>query len=231
MKNPWVVLGALTVVLIGGSIWYSSTVTEDNNVGIVVTEHIKGNPDATVVLTEFSDFQCPACGAFHPVIQDLLANYGDHVRFEYKHFPLPIHTLAQAAARAAEAAGQQGKFFEYHDVLFEKQSEWSISPNPNGAFVSYATALGLDEETFRRHFNSSVLRDRVRDDLNEARDRGLTGTPTFFLNGERMQFQTYQEFVEQVVSKIDPALVPSFDQATSTEPSTTTSVPEVRFGL
>jgi len=231
MKNPWVILGVLTVLLIGGSIWYSSTVTEDNNIGIVITDHIKGNPEATVVLTEFSDFQCPACAAFQPVLAELLTNYGDQMKLEYKHFPLPIHSLSQAAARAAEAAGQQGKFFEFHDVLFEKQSEWTASPNPTGTFVSYAAALGLDEELFRRHFNASMIRDRVRDDLNDARDRELTGTPTFFLNGERMQFQTYQEFIEQVVAAIDPALLPSTATEEGDDISVPTGAPEVRFGI
>ncbi len=228
MKNPWVILGALTVILIAGSIWYSSTVTSDNNEGITEIEHVKGNPDASVILTEYSDFQCPACAAFHPVVVELLEQYGDQVRFEYKHFPLPIHTLAQAAARAAEAAGQQGKFFEYHDVLFEQQAAWSVNPNPTAAFVGYATGLGLDEATFRRHFNASLIRDRVRDDLNEARQLGLTGTPTFFLNGERMQFTTYQQFTEQVARAIDPSYVapsPAGEQVLPVGDA------EVRFGL
>ncbi len=82
MKNPWVIVGALTVILIGGSVWYSSSVSARNNEGVTLTPHIKGNPEAVVTLVEYSDFQCPACAAFQPYVNEVLAAYGDSVRFE-----------------------------------------------------------------------------------------------------------------------------------------------------
>ncbi len=224
MKNPWIVLTVLTVLLFGGAIFYSQKANQSNNEGVTPVSHIKGNPDATVKLVEYSDFQCPACASFQPVIAELMSAYGDQLSFEYKHFPLPIHNFAQQAAVAAEAASQQGKFFEYHDVLFQKQSEWSSSATPQVLFARYAEELGLDVEAFRRHQNSSVLRDAVRADLAEARELGLTGTPTFFLNGERMQFETFEEFVSQIALAIDPSGALLETSATSTEPS-------VRFGI
>ena len=105
-KNPWAIIGIVAVVLVGGSIWYSGTVAEKNNEGITFSPHIKGNPEATVTLAEYSDFQCPACASFHPVVIDVMEEFGDKIAFEYKHFPLPIHPLAEPAARAAEAAAE-----------------------------------------------------------------------------------------------------------------------------
>ena len=119
MKNPWVIIGLITVVLFGGAIWYSSYVNEQNNEGVEIMTHVKGNPNADVVLVEYSDLQCPACAAYHPVVKEVVEQYSDEIRFEYKHFPLPMHPYAIQAAVAAEAAGQQGMFFEFHDLLFE----------------------------------------------------------------------------------------------------------------
>jgi protein-disulfide isomerase len=199
MNNPWIIVGVIAAVLIGGSWWYSTSVSASYNEGVEVKSHIKGNPDAAVTLAEYSDFQCPACAQFAPVVKEILDAYGDQIAFEYKHFPLmQIHANAEAAARAAEAAGQQGKFYEYHDVLFEKQSEWSSATIPGAFFARYAEELGLDKNLFTRHQRSSLLQGKVRDQFNEARSKGLTGTPTFFLNGERMQISTYQDFREQI---------------------------------
>jgi protein-disulfide isomerase len=245
MKNPWVLVGLLAVVLIGGAVWYSSQAGAVYNEGVTVQTYIKGNPDATVKLVEYSDFQCPACAAFQPVIADIIAEYGGRIAFEYRHFPLTqIHRLAEPAARAAEAAGQQGKFYEYHDLLFINQSAWSNSTNPAQFFIQYATELGLDIEQFTRQQRSSILRDHVRDQFNEARALGFTGTPSFVLNGEVMQFQTYDEFRQQIIAAVDPAAASSdvvlpttITPAASgteviTEPvAVPAGEPEVRFGI
>jgi protein-disulfide isomerase len=207
MKNPWVLIGIIVVVLFGGAFWLSSNAAERNNEGVEIMQHFKGAAEPTVTLVEYSDFQCPACQSFQPAINEMLERYGDRVRLEYKHFPLPFHQFAQPAAVAAEAAGQQGKFFEYHDLLFENQANWSNAAAPTALFVSYAEELELDIEQFRRHMNSSLLRDKVRDELAEGRERGVTGTPTFFLNGEVMQIQTFEDFINQIGAAAgDPAL-------------------------
>ncbi len=203
MKNPWVIILTIIAILFGGAIWYASVSAEKNNEGVEIVTHIKGNAEASVVLTEHSDFQCPACAAFLPAVNEVMDLYGDDVRFEYKHFPLPIHPHAVQAAVAAEAAGQQDKFYEYHDLLFENQTEWAGSPTPQTQFLLYADELGLDMDTFRRHMNSSLLRDHVRGLFAEGRDLGLTGTPTFFLNGEQMQLQTFQDFIDQVGAAVN----------------------------
>jgi protein-disulfide isomerase len=227
MKNPWIIVGAITVILFGGAIWYSSVSAERNNEGVEVKQHIKGNPEAAVVLVEYSDFQCPACAAFQPFVDEIVTEYGDRLRFEYKHFPLPIHPSAIPAGVAAEAAGQQGKFFEYHDALFLNQSTWSASVAPQALFVQYAEALDLDMDLFRKHINSTILRDQVRGGMAEGRELGITGTPTFFLNGERMEIATYDDFKAQIVAAIDPTAA----EATGGEVLNVPAEAEVRFGL
>jgi protein-disulfide isomerase len=238
MKNPWIIIGVITIVVFGGAIWYANQSAAAANEGVEVKQNIKGNADASVELVEYSDFQCPACGAFYPVVKDLLAQYGDQLRFEYKHFPLSnIHPFAQSAAMAAEAAGQQDKFFEFHDQLFENQQSWSQSAAPTAQFVSYAEEIGLDIEQFRRQMNASILRDKVRAEFEEGRELGVTGTPTFFLNGERMQFTTYEEFISQIEEAVNPgASTESGDGETSNDVEEAGAVEVeadtgVRFGL
>jgi protein-disulfide isomerase len=204
MKNPWTIIGVITVLLIAGSFWYSSTLTEKSNEGINITPHVKGNAEAAVVLLEYSDFECPACASFQPFLKDLMGEYGDRLKFEYKHFPLPMHKLAEPAARAAEAAGQQGAFFEFHDLLFENQKVWSVSVNPTVQFNQYAEQLDLDMDKFKQHYNSSLLRDRIKSDIAEARQLDVNATPTFFLNGEKMTFQTFEEFTNQIKQALEP---------------------------
>jgi len=232
MKNPWIVIGVLTIVLFGGAIAYSSFASERNNEGVVVQENIKGNVDAVVTLVEYSDFQCPACASFMPAVDEVMEQYGESIRFQYMHFPLPIHSYAQQAAVAAEAAGQQGQFFPYHDLLFANQQAWASASAPNALFIQYAEQLELDIPQFRRHMNSSVLRDKVRTEMNTGRELGITGTPTFFLNGERMQIATFQDFVEQIAAAVDPEAAvlqarPDTDESVVGESTGET----VRFGL
>lgn len=227
MKNPWVIIGIIAALLFGGAIWYSGLATEQSNEGIEITDHVQGNPDAAVTLLEYSDLECPACAAFQPILTQVFEQYGDQLRFEYKHFPLylanpALHPNSVAAALATEAAGQQGKFFEYHDVLFAKQKEWAAASVPTALFVQYAGDLGLNVEQFKLQMKSSALRDRVKADFAEGRALGITGTPTFFLNGEKMQYDTYQAFIEQIAVAIDPNAAAS---------STTQTGAEVKFGL
>lgn len=231
VKNPWVIIITMTVVVFGGAIWYSSAAAERNNEGVeVVDVHVKGNPDADVVLVEYSDFQCPACRAFQPVIDDALERFGEDIRFEYNHFPLPIHPHAQAAAVAAEAAGQQDAFFAYHDLLYERQDQWSNMASPDPVFISFAEELGLDTAQFRRQMNSSLLQDKVRADFAEAQRLGLRGTPSFILNGEQMQFESYEGFITQLAAAVG-ATTTLADPEADGEAAAEEAAPSVQFGI
>lgn len=220
----WKIIGIVAVVAIGASVVYSNSVANKANEGVVFETHVKGSKDAKVILTEYSDFQCPACAQFAVVVEQVLETYPTDVKLEYKHFPLiSIHPLAVPAAKAAEAAGQQGKFFEMHDKLFENQQVWANSGSPGAYFNTYAEEIGLDVKRFKTHMKASLIEDKITDEFKEARGHGLTGTPSFFLNGERMEFETYEDFMGQI-----EAAVNGTETAESAEIEAT---PDVTFGL
>lgn len=149
---------------------------------------VLGNPNATVTLIEYSDLQCPACGLYHPVVQRVMSEFGDRIQFVYRHFPLrQIHPYAEAASRAAEAAGAQGKFWEMQDMLFDRQQEWSNSADVTTDFVGYAELLGLDAEVFRRDLENRDLWEKINRDYSSGVRAGVGGTPTFYLNGTKIQ--------------------------------------------
>jgi len=225
-KNAWKIFLVVAVVLLGGSFLISNQASQGADEGVTISENVKGNPDSSVVVTEYADFQCPACGQFFEPVSELMAERGNAIRFEYRHYPLlSIHAFAVPAARAAEAAGQQGKFWEMHDKLFENQSIWSTSANPTVFFIQYAEELGLDTDTFKRHMRSSLIDDKIQTEFNEAREKGYTGTPAFELNGQRMQFETLDDWRNQIDAAID-------GPATSTEGAPAASTgPDVTFGI
>jgi len=203
-KHTWKIIGLLALVAIAGSIVYANKAAKEANEGVEITNHIKGNPDASVTLVEYSDFQCPACGQFYPYVKQVVEEEGDNIRFEYRHFPLiTIHPNAVPGAIASEAAAQQGKFWEMHDKLFENQSEWSNASNPRSYFIKYAEEIGLDMGTFKRHLDSSIIADAITDSFNEARGFGFTGTPSFLLNGQKMQFETFNDFLTQIEEAVN----------------------------
>jgi protein-disulfide isomerase len=157
-----------------------------------ISAHEKGNLESEIRLIEYSDFQCPACKSAAPAVAELVENLGDQFVLEYRHYPLrSIHPNAQIAAQAAEAAGIQGKFWEMHDILFEKQSEWSQSFNSERYFRNYAEELGLNVDRFRFDLNSDEVKDRVNLHADEAQTLQLPGTPAFVFNGEIIDVNTF----------------------------------------
>jgi protein-disulfide isomerase len=167
------------------------------------TDHVKGNAQAAVVLVEYGDFQCPACKSYVPIISQLEQEFGDRVAFVYRHYPLPIHANAQNAARAAEAASMQGMFWEMHDILFDKQGDWATERNVEDTFVEYALSLGVHAEQFRSDFNSGSIKDKVKNSLTAANAAGLTQTPSFFLNGDKLRNpRSYDEFKRVITSAL-----------------------------
>ena len=144
-------------------------------------DHIRGREDAPVTLVEYGDFECPYCGQAEPVVRALLADFGDDLRYVWRHLPLAdVHPNAQLAAEASEAAGAQGRFWDLHDVLLTHQR--GLRP-PN--LLRYADDLGLDVDRFSEDLRRHVHRDRVAEDVDGADLSGVSGTPTFFVNGRR----------------------------------------------
>lgn len=149
-------------------------------------DHVEGNKTASTTLIEYSDLQCPACAAYFPVVKEIAKTYGKDLAIVYRHFPLAQHKNALSAAKAAEAAGKQGKFWEMHDLLFPRQNDWANLPDPTETFTKYAQELSLDIVSFKRDINDPVLLKKINDDRASGLVAGVQATPTFFLNGEAL---------------------------------------------
>lgn len=162
----------------------------------------KGPQDAKVTIVEFSDFQCPYCKAFQPILNQALDQYKDKVRFSYKHMPLPFHPQAENAALAAECANEQGKFFAYSDALFAKQDEWGKTQGTQ-KFKEYAQKMSLKSAQFNQCLDDKKYLDKVTADAEEAKRFGVNGTPGTFVNG---QFINGLTTLDQIKKAIDSEL-------------------------
>ena len=143
-------------------------------------DHVRGPAEAPVTVVEYGDFECPYCGQAEPVVRELLRDFAD-VRYVWRHLPLnDVHPRAQLAAEASEAAAEQGAFWEMHDLLLDHQD--ALRPSD---LIGYAEQLGLDVERFTDDLRGHVGAARVADDVDSADLSGVSGTPTFFVNGRR----------------------------------------------
>jgi protein-disulfide isomerase len=144
-------------------------------------DHVQGPEDAPYTLVEYGDYECPDCGRLYLIVRDLQRDIGSRLRIVFRQYPLSgVHPHAQQAAEAAEAAGAQGKFWEMHALLFERQQ--ALRTND---LIRYAEELGLDVERFRRELKNETHRERVRSDFLAGVENGVYGTPGLFLNGVR----------------------------------------------
>lgn len=151
------------------------------------SNYTQGAGTSGVTLVEFGDFQCPACRSYYPVIQQVQQKYGDKLKFQFRHFPLvQIHKNAMIGHRAAEAAGRQGKFWEMHDLLYERQSAWTNSPNPIAVVEDYAAELGLNIDQFKADFASESVNNTISADIKAGQALGANSTPTFYINGKKI---------------------------------------------
>ena len=143
-------------------------------------DHVQGSADARVTLVEYGDFECPHCRALVPLVEAARTAFGDNLRFAFRHFPLrSSHPHALPAAKAAEAAGEQGKFWEMHRRLYERQTELGDED-----LRRHAREIGLDLPRFERELAARAHEQRIREDLASAAASGATGTPSLFINGE-----------------------------------------------
>ena len=158
---------------------------------------IRGPADAPVMMVEFSDFQCPFCSRAVPLIDQVMQAYPKELKFVYKEFPLPMHPNAMPASKAAVAAQRQGKYWEMHDKLFANQQ--ALQPDN---FKQYAQELGLDVAKFEQDMNSPEVQAQIAEDMALARQVGVSGTPTLFVAGKRVQNRS----VEGIKQMVDEAL-------------------------
>jgi protein-disulfide isomerase len=152
--------------------------------------HTAGPANAPVHLEEFGDFECPPCGMFHPILEQMQQEFGKQLRVTFREFPLvPTHQHALAAASAAEAAGIQGKFWEMHDLLYEHQNDWKGQFDVRPIFEGYAKQIGLDVDRYKRDVGGDLVAQRIFQDGKRGHSLGVKGTPTVFMNGREVSFE------------------------------------------
>lgn len=208
----------LSVIAVIVGIFYftksKDSAADANGVSAATTsQHSKGA--GSIELVEYGDFECPACGQFYPIVDEIIKKYSDKIKFTFRHYPLDsIHANARAAHRAAEAAGLQGKFFEMYDQLYKNQSSWkgSVVSNPVPVFESYAQSLGLDMTKFKSDFASTNVNSTINADQAEGKTKyKADSTPTFVLNGQVLKNSDIGS-LELFSAKIDEQIKASSQQ-------------------
>ena len=207
LMKPLIVIALAVGVAAGAAVFLSrNAVSSPENpatpahVEIKGGGHLRGPENAQLTLVEFGDYQCPSCGAYHPFVKEILNRYPQKLRLEFHHYPLiSIHPNSMAAAIAAEAAGEQGHYWEMHDALFEHQQEWAGSPNAQEQFVNLASRIGLDTNKFMQSMKSPVLQEKILKDVAQAQDLKVQAVPTFFINGEQAHIKLSMEDFVQVI--------------------------------
>ncbi len=214
MKNLKIIIGivvAIVIVFLLAKGGYKKTeekvettnTSQASALEIKANDWVSGTSTAKVTLVEYLDFECEACGAFYPITTRLKEEYKDDMRLVIRYFPLSGHKNSRTAAHAVEAAGKQGKFWEMYNILFTKQSEWSEKPVANqDQFEKYAVEAGvMDIEQWKKDVVSDEVKKRVDDSYKEAVSLNLQGTPSFFLDGKKIETPRGYESFKLLIEK------------------------------
>ncbi len=197
----------IIVIVLFGYYFYATggKGTAPVTIEINATDHVKGNLTSQITLVEFGDFQCPSCGGWEPTVEKVIKDNEKDIKFVFKNFPLTqMHMNALLAAKSAESAGVQGKYWEMHDMIYAGQKEWSESPLAKDLFISYAQKLGLDIEKFKSDLNNKSIEDNILAEYTEGTKLGVQGTPTFFLNGKKLEgMQSFNDLEKLVKEEIE----------------------------
>jgi len=223
-KTGWIIFSTAVVLLLGGLVTWTRIanppidVSGVKNNSVIAASSQNGNiADRTtgsdahkLLLIEYGDYQCPSCGTANPYLETLLKEYGDKFTFVFRNFPLTtIHPNARAAAAVAEAAGQQGKFWEMHNKLYDGQNDWSgLNSKQRGElFTQYANELSLNLDTFNADIAGKSVTKKINFDIALGKSVDVSATPTFYLNGEKLDETTASGIVQgdltAIKSKID----------------------------
>jgi len=200
-KKAWIIFAAICVALLAGLVYFSSkdrvnldgvdvnAVQKPNEQSGNIADHVFGKVDSKVMFVEYGDFQCPGCGSAYAPVKEVTEKYKDQLAFVFRNFPLSsLHPNARAAAAAAESAGLQGKYWEMHDKLYENQNTWgSVSASERtDFFATYAQELGIKVDQFKTDLASTGVNKKINYDQAIGKKVGVNATPTFFLNGKKM---------------------------------------------
>lgn len=207
----WIIIVVASLIFLAffGFIIYSIKQAKNKPVELSSAGWVKGSESAKVKLTEFGDLQCPACKVYEPIVRKLMKDYDGKISLTFKHFPLTsAHPNALLAARAAEAAGAQDKFWQMHDWLYDNQEAWS--PLAAGAakekITEGAKKLGLDMAKFNKDIDSDELESKIIAEQSEGIDLGVSATPTFYLNNKKLDptpstYEDFKKLIDQQLAK------------------------------
>lgn len=205
-KRSIAIIGAFALVLLG--ILSLGAITDNDPAPAPTTSsesqvvrddsHVLGEEgDSGVTFVEFLDFECEGCRAAYPAVEQLREDYAGRVTFVARYFPMPGHFNGERAARAVEAAAQQGKFENMYHRMYETQTEWGEQQTPHDdTFRGFAEDLGLDMEQWEADYNDPATAERIAKDMADGQALGVQGTPTFFVNGERLNPRTYEDLTD-----------------------------------
>jgi protein-disulfide isomerase len=210
MNTKRIVFWSCFVIVLGLIVWGLAAASNKQSSGpalgtpapVTAVDHVTGPADAPVTLIEYGDFQCPACGAYYPLVEKLITtDASTSVRLVFRHFPLPQHLNAPLAAQASEAASMQGKFWDMYNMLYQHQNDWANLSDPHSVFEGYAAAIGLDVAKFTIDIDSAAAKQVVSADQAEGETLGIDGTPTFFVNGKAITNpQSYDDFKNLILA-------------------------------
>lgn len=197
-----VIVASLVIVLVAVAVLSGGGKPVSSQDLVKEDSHVLGERNAKVQIVEFADYQCPACRLAQSIVKQVIASYSDKAVFVYRHFPLiGTHQYSLEAAQASEAAGEQGKFWQYHDLLFENQEHLD-----HDSLISYAKRLNLDIKKFEEALNSGKYKDKVMADLTAGEQAGVDSTPTFFINGKKyVGVQSFDQFKSIIENELKAA--------------------------
>lgn len=191
MKSRFSLILIACVVIFGGILIFSKKDTKSpssNNSTSQLSNHTRGDGKKGVTLTEYGDFECPACSAYYPLVEQVYEKYKGDITFQFRNFPLrQIHQHAMVAHRAAEAADKQGKFWEMYALLYQNHDTWTQQSDPTTTFRGYAQSLNLDMNKYDSDFKSEAVNALINADLAEGQKLGVNSTPTFFVDGKKIE--------------------------------------------
>ena len=244
INQMFFVLGVLLIALLAYYLYATQTtkVVEDKGkVEVKAEDHVRGNVTAPVTMVQFADFQCPACGAYEPMVREVMAKNSNDVKLVFRHFPLTnMHRNALLAAKYAEAAGKQNKFWEMHDILYDKQKEWGESLTAQSFFDGASVSLGLDMTQVKKDVEAKETEEIILSQYREGVKFGVAGTPSFFVNGVKIESPRSVEEFTQVIQKAKNGIstttyktevkAPTSTAALKTiyQPETSTSVTKIK---
>lgn len=203
-----IILLALVAFFIFNKIQMTKEASKPANINVSQADHVLGNPNAKLTIIEFADLQCPACRAFDPIVNQVVAERAQDVKYIYKHFPLyQIHANAMLAAVGAESAATQGKFWEYKKVLFENQDKWGNAVDSKDKIIEIIKSIGIDTNKWQALLEDKTIQEKVNTDLGEAMRLNLNGTPTVFINGIKVDLsdistvEKFKAYIDKELSK------------------------------